>query len=105
MDVHEAIRLSAEVASPDIEAKSQRLVCEFNADAHELAEDFKRLQQVFWNLLKNAAKFTLERGAITVRSRNGPVSADGPALLVVEIFDTGIGFDADAAERIFQAFT
>jgi two-component system CheB/CheR fusion protein len=105
LDLHEVIRLAAEVARPDIEAKSQRLNSELNAERHELIGDIKRLQQVFWNLLKNAAKFTSERGAITIRTRNEPAAPHSPELIVVEISDDGIGFDPEAAERIFTAFT
>ena len=105
MSLHEAIRLAAEVAAPDVKEKSQRLVCELDAENDHLTGDFKRLQQVFWNLLKNASKFTPERGGITVRSRNEPATPDAPPRIVVEVSDTGIGFEADAAERIFDAFT
>ena len=50
------------------------------------------------NLLKNAGKFTPEGGAVHVTSRNEP------GRIVVEISDTGIGFDAEVATRIFDAF-
>jgi two-component system CheB/CheR fusion protein len=75
-----------------------------DANAHEPSGDFKRLQQVFWNLLKNASKFTPERGEITIRSRNELGSSNEPARVVVEVTDTGIGFNAVDAERIFEAF-
>ena len=61
--------------------------------------DFARLQQVFWNLLKNASKFTPPGGAIEIRSRCP--TADG---FVVEVADTGIGMEAEAIERIFHPF-
>jgi two-component system CheB/CheR fusion protein len=70
-----------------------------------LSGDFKRLQQVFWNLLKNASKFTSERGSITVRSRNEPASNAPHWQIVVDFVDTGIGFDSEAAELIFDPFT
>ncbi|MEA3213550.1 MAG: two-component system, chemotaxis family, CheB/CheR fusion protein [Chthoniobacter sp.] len=105
INLHEAIRLAAEVTAPDVKEKSQRLVCELEAATDHLTGDFKRLQQVFWNLLKNASKFTPERGRITVRSRNEPAAAGAPPRIVVEVSDTGIGFESDSAERIFDAFT
>lgn len=97
--------MDVEVASPDLEAKSLQLTWELNARDRQLSGDFKRVQQVFWNLLKNAAKFTPKGGGVTVRSRNEPASADAPARIFVEISDTGIGFDPDAAVRIFDAFS
>ena len=105
MDVHEAIRLAAEFTAPDFEGKDQRLHFALEAVTHELFGDFKRLQQVFWNLLKNASKFTPEGGNISVRSRTEIASGTTASQIVVEVTDTGIGFDAEAAERIFDAFT
>jgi CheY-like chemotaxis protein len=66
---------------------------------------------VFWNLIKNAVKFTPTGGSIIVRTANedaaGGASDDGVAprqLIVVSIVDTGIGIDPEAAARIFDAF-
>lgn len=105
MDINQALRAAADVAAPDIKAKSQSLICELKADATEFSGDFKCLQQAFWNLLKNAAKFTPEHGLVTARSRNEPGSPDAPAAFIVEITDSGIGFDADAGAKIFEPFT
>ena len=69
-----------------------------DAPDFRLQGDCHRLQQVFWNLLKNASKFTPEGGEIRIASRNEP------GRIVVEVTDTGIGFAAEDAGRIFQAF-
>ena len=60
--------------------------------------DIVRLQQVLWNLLKNASKFTPEGGEIPVTSRNET------SLILVEIPDTGIGIEPEALSTIFNAF-
>jgi signal transduction histidine kinase/ActR/RegA family two-component response regulator len=60
-----------------------------------------RLQQVFWNLLRNSAKFTEAGGRITVATRP---AADG-SRIVVEVTDTGIGMEPDELATIFDAFT
>src|SRR5207244_2748268 len=70
LDVHEVIERAIEVSTPDIESKNQRLAVELSATDHHLTGDGKRLQQVFWNLLKNASKFTPNEGRIDIRSRN-----------------------------------
>jgi two-component system, chemotaxis family, CheB/CheR fusion protein len=104
MDLHQAARLAAEVVMPDINKKGQRLIIALDATVHKLSGDLKLLQQVLWNLLKNASKFTPEGGEITIRSRNESAAPDNPDRIVVEVSDSGIGFDAKAAERIFEPF-
>ncbi len=60
--------------------------------------DAVRLGQIFWNILKNAIKFTPRLGTITVKSgaENGQY--------VVTISDTGIGMTADELATAFEAF-
>ncbi|GGX00795.1 hypothetical protein GCM10007242_02060 [Pigmentiphaga litoralis] len=61
--------------------------------------DPARLQQVLWNLLKNAIKFTQKAGTIRITllpPRRGKVT--------VEVSDTGIGIQQQALKRIFNAF-
>jgi CheY-like chemotaxis protein len=65
-----------------------------------VSADSARIQQVLWNLLKNAVKFTPESGAITVRT-----SDVGDDRVRVEVIDTGIGMDEGVARRAFDAFT
>ena len=59
-----------------------------------------RLQQVFWNILKNAAKFTPEGGRISLRTfRRTDVSR-----VEVAITDTGVGMTTPELARVFDAF-
>ena len=60
--------------------------------------DAARLQQVFWNLLKNAIKFTPHDGCVGVRCRS-----DHDHVLV-EVNDSGIGIEPEALSRVFHAF-
>jgi CheY-like chemotaxis protein len=60
--------------------------------------DPARLQQIFWNLLKNAIKFTPMRGQITVNC------SDDDGRLRVDVIDSGIGIEPDVLPRIFNAF-
>jgi two-component system CheB/CheR fusion protein len=60
--------------------------------------DVSRLQQVFWNLLKNAIKFTPPGGCVGIRCR----SLEGH--VVAEVNDSGMGIEPEALSRIFNAF-
>lgn len=99
VDVHDVVRKALAVCLSDIERKNLRLMVDLNA-AHAVVDgDPVRLQQVIWNLLKNAAKFTPEGGGIFVSSRN-----DRSGHVIIEVADTGIGIDAQVLPFIFNAF-
>jgi signal transduction histidine kinase len=72
---------------------------ELNASDHIVLADAPRLQQVFWNLLKNASKFTPGQGAVTIRTSNPQ-----PQALWIEIIDSGVGIEPQHLEKIFDAF-
>jgi two-component system sensor histidine kinase RpfC len=65
--------------------------------------DDDHLRQILVNLISNAIKFT-ERGRVTVTVERTGSSADGNALLMFSVRDTGIGIPAGAQARIFRAF-
>ena len=68
------------------------------AEGLKITADERRVKQILYNLLSNAAKFTPDCGAITVDAR-----IDGPEL-VVSVTDTGIGINAEEQKKLFQAF-
>ena len=105
-NVHDLIERSVEICRSELHGKQQRLELDLSADAPHVNADATRLQQVFWNLLRNAIKFTPGGGTITLRTRNipGTDSACSPGLLVAEVSDTGIGIDAEFLPRVFDAF-
>ena len=96
----ELIMQAIEVCQPDIEARSQHFGVDMEAgSSFFVMADAARLQQVFWNLLKNAIKFTPPGGYIRVRCR-----PDGPDAVVVEVADNGEGIEPQALKKIFNAF-
>jgi len=99
-DAHEVIREAIKIGADDAARRKIRVVEDLAGTATRVKADPARLQQVFWNLLANATKFTPENGTITVRTSN----AGNEASLLVEIRDTGIGIGAEKLERIFDAF-
>ena len=64
-----------------------------------MSVDPPRLQQVFWNVLRNACKFTPDQGSVSVRTYNA-----SPKSITIEISDTGIGIAPQFLEKIFEAF-
>jgi two-component system, chemotaxis family, CheB/CheR fusion protein len=99
VDVHEVLRRAVEISRSDIEGKGQRLILSLNAKRHTVTGDRTRLQQVFWNLLKNASKFTPKGGEIRIQSRNR-----GNRIAAI-VSDNGIGIDSGALPLIFNSFT
>lgn len=98
VDVHQLLKAAVEICHPDVEAKGQRLVAKLKATRHCAEADPARLQQVFWNLIKNAVKFTPREGTITVQSAN---FGD---MICVRVKDSGIGIDKCMLEKIFTPF-
>ncbi len=101
VDGHALLNESLRTVKAEIQLKRITLTRDFAAKQCALNADAVRLQQVFWNVLKNAVKFTPEDGQIIVQTR---VDA-GANHFVVVVKDTGIGMTAADIAKIFQAFT
>jgi signal transduction histidine kinase/response regulator RpfG family c-di-GMP phosphodiesterase len=98
VDAHSLLRNALEICQADIDKKQLGLHTDFAAEKVSLEADPARLQQIFWNLIKNAVKFTPEGGRLQIRTQN----LDGH--LQVEVSDTGMGIDAETLPKIFNAF-
>jgi two-component system CheB/CheR fusion protein len=97
-DVHKLIGNAAAIYQKEAAAKRLALTLDLSAARHDLRADPARLQQVFWNLIGNAVKFTPAGGSVAVHTS----TADGR--LRVEVTDTGIGIEPDVMARLFTAF-
>ena len=106
VDVHVVIRRALETCCDAIQAGRFQLALDLSAGEHHVEGDPARLQQLFWNLINNAAKFAPGGGAISIRTRNEPGPGPGATgrRLIVEVSDTGIGIDSAALPRIFRDF-
>jgi PAS domain S-box-containing protein len=99
VDIHGTIERSLSISAGDIVAKKIQVIRHFEAREHHCWADPARLQQVFWNLVKNSAKFTPVGGRIDISTRNNEAHQ-----IVIEVADTGIGIDSKLMPRIFDAF-
>ena len=99
VDAHTLLRNALEICQSEIEQKKLELRSEFAATKVHLQADPARLQQIFWNLIKNAVKFTPDGGKLSIRTTN---NGDGQFCLEVE--DSGCGIDPEVLPRIFHAF-
>jgi len=97
-DVNELVRRACDTCRSNLRERGIQLYCDLQPDALDVMGDAARLQQVFWNLLNNAAKFTREGGQVFVRTE----TVSGGARVTVR--DTGIGIDREDLQRIFDAF-
>jgi signal transduction histidine kinase/ActR/RegA family two-component response regulator len=95
----ELIEGAAETLAPQAAAKGLKLAAYVDADvAERVMGDPLRLQQILFNLLGNAIKFT-ERGTVRLALENA-----GENLLRIRVVDSGIGLTDEQRERLFQPF-
>ncbi|MEI8233194.1 MAG: response regulator [Verrucomicrobiota bacterium] len=98
VDLCEVIRRVVEVCREDIKVRRIHFGVKTEGEPYPILADATRLQQVFWNLLKNALKFTPEDGCIGIQCRRARQS------VVVEVKDSGKGIAAEDLGRIFNPF-
>lgn len=104
-DLHVIIRRAMNLCRTDALARSQRVELRLAASSHMVSGDPARLQQVFWNLIRNAIKFTPEDGTIVIATRNSQEDGGfGDGEIVCDITDSGIGMDSQTMSRVFNAF-
>ena len=98
VDVRESMRVALEGIKPAAEAKGIEVSSHVTGENAIIVADADRLQQILWNLLTNAVKFTPKRGTITTR-----VEVVGSEVQI-EVTDSGEGIRPDALPRIFEPF-
>ncbi len=101
LDVHAILSEAIAIVRPEAESKPIILNLELQAAQPVIVGDAVRLQQIFWNILKNAVKFTPVGGRIKVETRE---SAENEKI-IIQVTDTGIGLTPDEIARIFSVFT
>ncbi len=99
VNIHEILKDAILIIQTEQQEKKLWLEIKLNATQFIVEGDAVRLQQVFWNVLKNAIKFTPIKGKITLET-----SVKEDDLLIIKFTDTGIGMSAAEVARVFMAF-
>ena len=99
IDAHEAISNVIEMCRNEASTGKLRVYANLRAGAHFVSADAAKFQQIVWNVLKNAIKFTKPDGEIAISSSNPT-----PQVLEITFRDTGIGMESDVMKRIFDPF-
>jgi len=99
VDAHVVIRKALELCRAEISLKGHHLEQDLAATEHHVQADPARLEQVVWNLVMNALKYTPDSGRIAVRSR-----VSGLSRLVIEVADNGVGINSADLPHIFDSF-
>jgi PAS domain S-box-containing protein len=99
VDAHQLIEEIVANTWYEIKTKRIALTIELNASHFRISADRTRLQQIIWNILRNAIKFTPANGSIKIQTSNGDDQD-----LMISITDTGIGMSPETMERIFRPF-
>ena len=99
ISIHQILQRAYEICRNEIEAKNLEVNFGLRAVHTYVEGDPARLQQVFWNLIKNSVKFTPEKGRISIETLN-----PAPDKIEVRVIDTGIGIESETIDKIFDAF-
>ncbi|HWH92098.1 MAG TPA: HAMP domain-containing protein, partial [Candidatus Binatia bacterium] len=99
VDAHTLLQNALEICQAEIDRKHLSRSLNLGARKVYLRADPARLQQIFWNLINNAVKFTPSDGQISISTSN---TSKGE--LRVEIADTGLGIESESLPKIFDAF-
>ncbi|MFN2533290.1 MAG: chemotaxis protein CheB [Pyrinomonadaceae bacterium] len=98
VDLADVIIEAVDAIRPAADAKGIEVVTSFDQEAGLVAGEVRRLQQVIWNLLTNAIKFTPKEGRVEVQLKR----ADHHVAVVVS--DTGTGISSDFLPYVFERF-
>jgi signal transduction histidine kinase/CheY-like chemotaxis protein len=98
VDLAPIIEMAVEIIRPAIDAKRLELTTALDTGVGTVSGDATRLQQVFWNLISNAVKFTPACGRIDVRLERINDRAR------VSVIDTGRGIAPEFLPQLFERF-
>jgi signal transduction histidine kinase len=98
VELSESIRAALDAIQPSAAVKHLHITVDFEPGAAIVQADPTRLQQILWNLLTNAVKFTAPSGHIGIAVRHGA------ATLEVVVSDSGTGISPAVLPFVFEPF-
>jgi signal transduction histidine kinase len=99
VDAHEAVGFVLEICKAEVTAAKIEVILDLAAPEKIVLADTVRLQQVMWNLIKNAVKFSTPGGSISIISAN-----DAAGGLTLQFVDHGVGIEPALLPLIFDPF-
>jgi PAS domain S-box-containing protein len=114
VDAISTVEAAIDTLAPAARAKNMEIVTDFDPTVGRIYGDSGRLQQVAWNLLSNAIKFTPDGGQVSVAIRKveGAIASKleggenvSPAVVEMEVSDTGEGIEPEFLLRVFDRFS
>jgi signal transduction histidine kinase len=98
IEVAQLVRAAIDAATPAVTTKDIALVSVIADDAGAVEGDPDRLQQVVWNLVSNAVKFTPRGGSVRVEVKREPT------MVSIVVSDTGVGIAPEFVAHVFERF-
>jgi PAS domain S-box-containing protein len=98
LDAGALLQTTIQSLQPTAEARQVQLIGSVDSNVGEIFADPQRLQQVIWNLVHNAIKFSTRGGRVEIRVHR---SADG---LEIAVFDNGQGISPSFLPHVFERF-
>jgi len=98
IDVLRLLQATIETVRPSADARMITIATSFSPQLGTIVADATRLQQILWNLMTNAVKFTPRRGQVTISARRTS------SHLQFAVMDTGEGIDPGFLPHVFEPF-
>jgi PAS domain S-box-containing protein len=99
IDVHVALQFVLEICRAELAAARMEVELDLAAPNHIVVADSLRLQQVMWNLVRNAIKFSPQGSKICISSAN-----EKPGTVTLNFVDNGIGIEPELLPLVFDPF-
>lgn len=98
VDLVTVVNAALDAVRPAFDAKEIKIETHYQQGLRIVAGDADRLQQVIWNLLSNASKFTPARGSVGISVKQDETYAE------IQISDTGPGIEPEFLPHVFERF-